>query len=388
MRSSVAKVDNSPVRIAYVGPFHVDRESAGLSRVIGNALCMAASGHEVTIIGQSDAVHRRVAAERVMVEGRPAPTSKFARAASGQGVVRTLDEVACDAKVVMAYGGSGPFTRAVRRWSERRQVPRIIDSVEWYEPSQLESNRFGPRFLDNEYSMRVRYPRADGVMAISRLLEDHYVGKGVSTLRVPPLLDVKSSRVGSKADHGPLRLVYAGNPGRKDDLATIVRAIRSVNGAGRRVVLDLFGPAADSALLADLGLADPTNVGVVLHGRAQRAAVLEAVAAADYVPLLRPDLRFAHAGFPTKVAEAMAVGTAVLANLTSDLKDHVLNHETGLVVADSSIDAMASALESAVLGGHELAASLGQRARNHAENSFDFRAHRDRIDAWLMKIVT
>lgn len=375
------------MKVAYIGPFYVDRDSAGLARVLGNALAMAAGGHEVTIIGQSDVVYRRTAAEGVTMEGRPAPIGKIARAASGQGVVRTLDEVAGAAQLVIAYGGSGPFTRSARRWTEKRGIPRIIDSVEWYEPSQLESSRFGPRFLDNEYSMRVRYPRADGVMAISRLLEDHYKGKGVSTLRVPPLLDVKRNSVGSKSHRGPLRLVYAGNPGRKDDLATIVKAIRSVDGTGQRVVLDIFGPASDSALLADMGLTRATSFGVAVHGRAPRTTVLEAVAAAHYAPLLRPDRRFAHAGFPTKVAEAMSVGTAVMGNLTSDLKDHVIHCETGLVVADNTIDAMAGALEVAILGGHDLAASLGRRARDHAEGAFDFLAHCDRIDAWLTRLV-
>lgn len=375
------------MRIVYVSPFRVDRGSAGLSRIIGNSLCLSNAGHEVTVIGQSGESIRREVGRGIAIEGRPAPMGRVARAFTGYGIEQALNEVAVGAQVMIVYGGNGPFTRTVRRWASSRRIPRIIDSVEWYEPSQVGGTVFSPRFLDNEYSMRVRYPQADGAIAISGFLERHYSSRGVPSVLLPPLLDVSQVPTGQKARMGPIQLVYAGTPGRKDSLRALVEAIRCVDGTGRRLALDIYGPHADDPALNGLRLDRDQGDGVVLRGLVERRAVLEAVAGADYIPMFRPDRRFAHAGFPTKLVEAMAAGTGILGNLTSDLGAHVSDGITGIVVANDSFESMVEGLKRAIDGGHEQAKSLGEASRGHAEGAFHFGAHSKRLDEWVTSIA-
>lgn len=371
------------MKIAYVGPYRVDSDSPGLQRVLGVSAALANAGHHVLIGGQASAPTLPSPHAGVALKGFVATGGRMSRVLNGHGVAEWLASLSSSTDVCIVYGGSGPFTSAVKRWADAQGVPRIIDSVEWYSPNHSRWGLLNPRVVDNEYSMRVRYPRYDGAIAISRYLERHYARTGTPTLRLPPLTDVLAVELGDKAPQGPLQIVYAGTPANKDILGTIVRAAQSMDPGGRRVQLDILGvtqaQAAVLPQLADLGPSPAVNY----YGRVSRIEVLTRVAQADYIPMVRPNRRFAHAGFPTKVVEAMAAGTAVLGNHTSDLDEHVRHLETGLVIGDSSPEEIVHGLESAVKGGHKLARVLGRAARAHAEQAFHFTRHVEALDRWI-----
>jgi glycosyltransferase involved in cell wall biosynthesis len=104
------------------------------------------------------------------------------------------------------------------------------------------------------------------------------------------------------------------------------------------------------------------------------------------VPLLRPVRRYAQAGFPTKVVEAMSSGTAVIANLTSDLELYVRHGETGIVVSSNSRGDMAQALEIAIEGGRTMSHALGAAARREALLSFDFRTYSGVLSEFVERV--
>jgi glycosyltransferase involved in cell wall biosynthesis len=83
----------------------------------------------------------------------------------------------------------------------------------------------------------------------------------------------------------------------------------------------------------------------------------------------------------------MASGTAVIANHTSDLAIHLRHRETGIVVIDDSVDAVAAALDEVADGGHQLAADLGRAAREEAMSAFDYRNHAETMDQFVRRAV-
>jgi glycosyltransferase involved in cell wall biosynthesis len=273
----------------------------------------------------------------------------------------------------------------VKSWSDRAGVKRVIDSVEWYDRSHVQGGAWGPRALDNEISMRWRYPRYDGAIAISRYLEKHYESTGQKVLRVPPLTDVETFPTSVPSEDGPLRLLYAGTPGKKDELLTVMQAVDDVDPRGQFLRLDVLGPDMDD-IAALTGAASSVPDGVTAHGRVSREQVLRKLSHADYVPLLRPARRYAQAGFPTKVVEAMASGTAVIANLTSDLDLHVRHGETGVVVSSNRRGDMAQALKFAIEGGRTMSHQLGAAARREALLSFDFRMYSGALSEFVERV--
>lgn len=385
------------MHIAYVGMFLVDQESPGLQRVAGVSRALALGGHDVVIGGQGQ--------ERASTNGRarrpPGPsrgridivgfgdkisTPGHSRPwALDYGVARWLGSLRPRPQLVITYGGTGPFLSAVRRWADKVGVARVIDSVEWYDRRHIAGGRWGLKALDNELSMRWRYPHHDGAIAISRMLEQHLRSHCPHVIRVPPVMDVHAAKLGLKRSTGPLVLLYAGSPGRKDFLGEVVKATSMVDALGSRIRLEVVGTTLEEARRLP-GMPNSIPSSVSFSGRVSRAHVLELVGSADYIPLLRPGLRYAHAGFPTKVVEAMAVGTPVIANLTSDLFEHVVHGETGLVSVTADRDGFATALEVALRGGRQLARRLSVAARTEAIRSFDFRAYSEPL-CHFVKVV-
>ena len=114
---------------------------------------------------------------------------------------------------------------------------------------------------------------------------------------------------------------------------------------------------------------------------------MASVARADFSVLLRRPDKVATAGFPTKFVESLAVGTPVIATLTSDLGDHLVDGQNGLICDDASPETVARALERALaLSGREKSA-LRKAARHTAETGFDYRRHTDGLRR-LVEVVT
>ncbi|MEV6813684.1 glycosyltransferase [Micromonospora sp. NPDC051296] len=384
--------------IAYVGPFRFPWGEPGSRRVLGLARSMAAAGHDVVVAGGDDGPASPAPVDGVAGTGRvryvglgERPTAGTGRLATvahllvrlGEQTVRWLDSQPTRPACVVVYGGGTQYIARIGRWCRRHGVPLVADVVEWYAPHQLAGGALGPVHLSAKLALHYYYPRCQGVIAISSLLERHYRERGVPVLRVPPTLDVLGLRVrdhGLGAQRPGLHLVYFGTPGRKDLLGTVVRAVDSV-GREAQLTLSVYGPSVDE-VRGLLGGADlPPSVRV--PGRVPQPQVEEIVSGANFSVLVRPSARFTNAGFPTKFAESLACGTPVIANLTSDLGQFLTDGEQGLVCRDATVTELRRVLCRAVrLSGAQLAA-MRVAARATAETAFDYRRYAGRVDAFL-----
>jgi glycosyltransferase involved in cell wall biosynthesis len=302
----------------------------------------------------------------------------------GERTIRWLQAQETRPTHVIAYGCYSPFIGRLRAWCERTATPLVADIVEWYDGSHQAGGRLGPFHLSTEHALRRHFHRCAGVIAISRYLEDHYRARGTKVIRVPPTLDVLNAPLGaSDRRGGPLRLVYAGTPGKKDLLANIIRGVALVDPSGKAVELEVLGPGeADVARL--LGGTVPPAVRV--RGRVSQAAVAESVGSADFSVLLRRPLRFAQAGFPTKVAESLAVGTPVISNATSDIAEYARDGAEGIICASESPDAFAQGLKRALSLTDVQRVDMRKAARTRAERCFDFRSYSTPLNAFIEEL--
>ncbi|MFC0509176.1 glycosyltransferase [Micromonospora costi] len=375
--------------VAYVGPFTFPWGQPGSRRVLGIARSLAMAGHRVVIAGGE---HRPLIAQLDAVEGpgsiqhlgvgelpagRENPLVRSVQSLIWQGrrTVRWLESQPSPPSHVIVYGGYASYMFHLRPWCRRNGIPLIADVVEWYDPGHLRGGPLGPLRMSSELAMRHYYPKCDGVIAISSFLEDFYRHHGVRTIRVPPTLDVRQIRLDAsvRAVKPGLTLVYFGNPGKKDLLATMVRAAGRLEREGAELEFRIHGPTRQQVQALLDGDAIPGNVNVA--GRLPQHAVSQAVQAADFSVIVRRPERFAQAGFPTKFCESFANGTPVIANLTSDLRNHLRHAVEGIVADGDTMDAIVEALRAAVKLSPEQRLEMRRAARQEAINSFDYRRY-------------
>lgn len=386
--------------VAYVGPFLFPWGQPGSRRVYGIAKALACAGRTVVVagggeqpttveslehVGSGEILHSgtgELAPHRsVVVKGFRALVLQGARA------IRWLDAQPTLPSHVVIYGAHAPFMARVSGWARGRRVPVVADVVEWYDPSHVAGGRFGPMSLSLATTMHWYYPRCAGIIAISSLLERHFAARGLPVVRVPPTLDVRAApfREAPPTDEGRLRLIYAGSPGKKDLLATIVRALSLVDPGGTRIELDVLG-ATHAQVGALLG--DPAAVpsGVRCLGRVPQPRVADAYLEADFSVLLREPLRFAHAGFPTKVPESLACGVPVICNVTSDLGAHVRDGVNGLLCDDHGEAALATTLRRALALPRTRRVAMRLEARRSCEREFDSTVYAGALDRFLSEV--
>ena len=400
----------NPEWIAYVGKFPFPAGSAGSRRVYGVASALVEAGYDVVVLSEDtepsepcvlyDRKGKGMLSYLGLSERLPKAASAIRKAyqyliAPGERKVRWLDEQPTKPSYVIYYGSSSAFMLRLISWCRKNNVALIVDVVEWRDASHMVGGGFfSPLNISDKICMRFLNHRADGVIAISSYLEKFYLNKKSHVIRAPTLLDTISIIVthsNTILAKKQLTLAYTGNSGKgkKDVLNNVIEALFRLNSAGKDVHFIMAGPTPQEILcfsaLQSRGISSlPSWIKALGWQTPDRA--LEIVKNADFMPLLRPLNRVSEAGFPTKFAESMAVGTPVICNLTSDLGQYVNDGVEGLVCRDHSAEVFTEAIERALALSPTQYAEMRMAARAMAEQSFDYRAYAKPLRCFLNKI--
>lgn len=341
------------MRVLYTGAFRFPDGDAAAFRVLAVGAILRRLGCDVTFAGWE---HRSGAPAyqydgydcHAQAEFRDADVGVVARVTGflfrGRRTLRWL-ETQPPFDMIIAYNPPAWFARKLQRWGGAHDTAIVLDSTEWYESEHLPGGRFGLAAAENRLRMTVVYPGFRHVIAISSLLESHFAGRNV--VRIPPLLPDTTTSAPTSARPSPaegVRLVYAGQAGRKDRLGALLAVLPTLAGqAGVAVTLTIAGMTWPElqALCATDGVDAASLASVVTClGRVSREEVAALYAGSHVAVLFREDRRYARAGFPTKAMEAWAAGCVILANavgdfgrLATDGADALLLEETAL--ADS-----------------------------------------------------
>lgn len=277
-----------------------------------------------------------------------------------------------------------------RRYAKANGIPMLYDCVEWYSPEEFSMGKLSPSYyINNRYNTKwIDAPCS--VVAISSYLEKHFRGRGLRTVRIPAIMDVQAMQSRKTTEENRVVFLYAGSPGKKDSLAQVVEAYTLLPETVRSATqLRLVG--IDKSQLSGLcGVEESTFrlLGDRLQclGRVSRHEVLRQLEQADFTVLLRPaGLRYAMAGFPTKVTESLACATPVILNLTSDLSMYIRDMENGLVVRDDTSASLAQAMERATRLQYGQRLAMQRQARKTAEECLDFRCFQAQLHSLLPK---
>jgi glycosyltransferase involved in cell wall biosynthesis len=344
--------------VAYVGPIDFPSSAAAAQRMMGVIQALTIAGDRVSVgsggHGSPDAASaNELRLDVTMLGELPDPqwsslrriTRGLTWGAATRDWIREMDPAP---DVVLVYGTALGYLARLIPLARSLRIPIVIDVTEWYESSHLPGGRWGPFAMANRWSMRSVAPKVDGVIAISSFLESYFAGQGLATVRVPPLFSFEEARQQGDADDQPLRLCYVGSPGQKDKqtLDNLVRLPGEL-GCDRdelRIHVAGVGESAALALLGDGAAAAVRHECLVFHGRVNSTHARQIIADSHFSVLQRGEERYARAGYPSKIPESLLLGTPVIANLTSDLANVLVDGRNSRILADASLASLASAV--------------------------------------------
>lgn len=279
----------------------------------------------------------------------------------------------------------------LRKMCNATGIPLYLEQCEWYDSSNFRFGRLDPRYIRIAHLINKEYCKADGIVAISRLLENHYLDLCSNVIRIPTILGVQSipSRVNTSHSDTKLHIVYTGNCGvSKELLKPAIEGLVMDSTLRSRITFQIFGPD-EATVMTNIGFdrAILTRAGdsVVLHGKLPQKEIQGVLMNADYQLFLRPGRRSSNAGFPTKLGESMSVGTPVITNDTGDIGLYVIDGVNGFLLREHTAKAVNEALHRIIQSSSKDRSDMRKAARATAETSFDYQVYSDKMRNLLME---
>lgn len=246
---------------------------------------------------------------------------------------------------VVLYNSTNAFTKRVIKYCKQNNIRVIVENTEWYTVTPIflgVANHLFTKSIDRRIRKTDR--SSDGVIAISKYLKNFYSKLQVPTFFLPPLFSLERESV-RRIPFRPIRFVYAGSPGSKDILKPFIDSVIEYNSySDVRVEFHIYGINHEE-LVAISGYPIDTKEGVCAHGRVSHEEVIMAVSHSHFTVLLRHDMRYAKAGYSTKVAESLSLGTPVICNNIGGTDVDIVNYETGLKIDNCSVDSIKTVIK-------------------------------------------
>ena len=281
----------------------------------------------------------------------------------------------------------------ILRTVRKHHVPVILETCEWYDVKGFARQNWDIRYLQFQHCFHSSYNKADAVIAISRLLEEHYKNKGKPVVRIPAVLetDTKVFRTSAR-DDDEVRIMFAGSVfGGKEQFSEIFNALLTCEKHGKRLIFNIYGPTKEEIVsgLDEHGVLALNQLGpiVVFHGKVPQEKMGEICADNDYAVFFRPDRRSSHAGFPTKLGEYLAAGTPVITNNTGDIQLVLKNGYDGWVLEETKTETIRRVLETCICFDREQQENLRKNAREAAIKKLDYVAYKDEMDEFLRTVI-
>lgn len=282
-------------------------------------------------------------------------------------------------------------TRVITKFAKENDIYLIVNQVEWYERdnTQFDGLTGKIRFIQNRIALMYTHPRMKNIIAISTLLGDYYRNKGCNVLVIPTVVDVNEYTNLSNIHNEKTIIAYAGNPARKDYIANVVVSLEQIiRELGEKIELHIYG-ATEHDLVA-IGVSDETieklHKVLFCYGKIPYEMVKDRISQADFTILLRPNKRYANAGFPTKVGESMAAGVPVIANITSDLGMYIKDGVNGLICSDETPHSCSDTIRRAMQLKLEDKEKMRKNARKKAEEVFDYHVYIQAFQKYLQQL--
>lgn len=273
-------------------------------------------------------------------------------------------------------------THDLKRYCAKKKIKLVHDSVEWYSPEQFKLGALDLACINKNIVNRVLIDKSMNVISISSYLHNYYTRKKIKSVQIPIVLAEKDY-CEKKMIGAEVQFMYAGQPGKKDNLHMVIEAFYLLNQYEKKnCKLHIVGCTKEQVISSGVSIKYIEKLGEQLqfYGRIPHEKVLEMLVIMDFTLLMRsPELRYAKAGFPTKVAESLSRSTPVISNITSDLALYLIDGYNALVVEEYSVNSLKKALERSLKLDVNKRAVLCKNALHVAKNKLDYKHFIDQL---------
>ncbi len=257
--------------------------------------------------------------------------------------------------------------------AKENNIPIVHDSVEWYSACEFPHGKLDKAYILKDRLNRKIIRNPIRVYSISSFLDDHFKARGLKSCRIPVIMDVQNTVIGTADADDRVKLIYAGSPATKDYLKEMVLGVEMLSEVEKsKVLFNIYG-ATEEQIKSITGLSR-VSACIVAHGRVPRSIVQEELLKSDFSVLLRPaEERYAKAGFPTKSVEAMSHGVAMLCNISSDLGLYLKDGENAIIVDGNTSEDLKKSVQKILSASRKQIDEIKRHARITADNNFDYR---------------
>ena len=342
--------------ILYIGGFELPDKNAAAHRVLSNGKIFRELGYDVVFIGVNKSLNYNsdILTTKKNVQGfecwsvpYPKANIEWINYLTNIDFIKTINIRYINIKVIVAYNYPAFALYRLKKYCVKHHIKIVADCTEWYSTKGSNALFKVIKGLDSFLRMRVIQNKLDGLIVISKYLENYYK-KSNNVVRIPPLVDVNEEKwktvfeyQDTVASDDKWRFVYSGSPGKnKDKTNYIIDALYKLKGY-HNYKMEIIGLDKSQFIkyYPEYGVkikALGNNIDFV--GRLSHLDSLIKLKNADYSIFIRDKTRLTMAGFPTKFVESVTCSTPVITNDTSDIKEYFLDSSFGVLLYDSSLD--------------------------------------------------
>lgn len=327
--------------VIIAGNFVMPDKDAAAHRVLGLAKALNYVGYKVVFQGKNYEKESKTChtynIDNFTWKTRP-PYNRKDYYFSCDYIIDTVEEIGCNnVKAIILYHQPSISAIKLLRYCGKSQIKLITDTTEWYSLNQLKANRHA-LFVIADFYLRMLYvnKKVANMIVISSFLKDYYQSEKTKVIQVPILNINNDFELPDRAwDH--LRICYCGSPAKKDLLEPIVKAVQKSNENGLRIELHLVGVNKEDYCNTFPGKHAFGDY-ITFYGRVEHTEALSILRQCDFSMIIRRDERYAKAGFPTKMVEALSNGVGVIATPCGDIPNYITNGENGYLVEFKSVE--------------------------------------------------
>lgn len=265
--------------------------------------------------------------------------------------VKYINQVRPD--IIIGYNPSVFFTLLMVIRSAIYKCVYISDLTEWYDSRELPGGKYSYFSVMNYINMKIVQKLVNNKILISKYLDSYY-NKSVNII-IPPLFDSSDKKWSALIQcqdtvlvprFEGLTLIYAGYFGMKDLLFTVLESVMLAVDDMLPVRILILGSTKEQ-IISLIGL-EKYNIykhNIIVLGIQPQNLVPQFYKYSDFSIILREPIRKNLAGFPTKFVESLSSECPVIANITSDLKDFIVDGYNGIILSEISSKALYSKLK-------------------------------------------
>ncbi len=394
--------------IIYTGSFRFPDKDAASQRVLGIAKALKNNNIDTVFAGwekapriedlNSDGIYRYDGFEYYSQAELDIPSKNNIQKVinyfkTGNKTLKWIRNYTSISKVshIIIYNSNSLFIYKTYKFCKKNNIKLICDCTEWYQGSHLPGGKYGIVNLDNNIRIRIIYPLIKNVIVISSYLQKILQKKGCDTLLVPPLIELKNSKWNIPSTNtfpyslDIIKLIYAGNPGKKDLLNSVFNALKLINNGSIRFEINILGIETNSfkATFFPDSIELPTYIHCI--GCVPQDEIPKYYHKNHFSILLREDKRYAHAGFPTKLVESLGAGVPLITNHTSDIPKYIIDGENGFLVKDTNDVTLLKCFQHILsLNGNEIY-TMSQKAFQSSKDNFELKLFSTQLEDYILK---